>query len=193
MGGTVSKAGRRLPKRAEAPSWAGARTPHPSDPPSNNPSSERGASERKTKEIEKDAHDPHFLANLSRLGPVRVDHMQTIPLSTPSTTTVARETSQLFKSRLESEHEASSTTPVHNRLHAVSLSYLFDERKSARSTQDIERLAKQYGIDASKLESLARYVSSPSVQSGSEKRTVEKDGEESLMIQAVWIDPHLRK
>lgn len=63
------------------------------------------------------------------------------------------------------------------------MSYLFDERKSARSTQDIERLAKEYGIDASKLENLARYVSSPSVQSGSEKRTVEKDGEESVMIQ----------
>ncbi len=28
--------------------------------------------------IERDAADPHFLANLNKLGPVRVDHMQTI-------------------------------------------------------------------------------------------------------------------
>jgi hypothetical protein len=26
--------------------------------------------------IERDAADPHFLANLNKLGPVRVDHMQ---------------------------------------------------------------------------------------------------------------------
>ncbi|KAG6872808.1 hypothetical protein C0995_006407 [Termitomyces sp. Mi166 len=189
MGGAASKVGRRLPKRTEAPSWAGARTPHPSDPPPEKTLSNRRASERRTQEVERDAHDPHFLANLNRLGPVRVDHhTQAVRPSA-----AAEETSQLFRSRVESENEASSTSPVHNRLHAAALSYLLDERKSARSTQDTERLVKQYGIDASKLENLARYVSSPSVQSGSEKRMVEKDGEESVTIQAVWVDPHLQK
>ncbi|KAH0584301.1 hypothetical protein H2248_009846 [Termitomyces sp. 'cryptogamus'] len=191
MGGVASKAGRKLPKRTEAPSWAGVRTPHSSDPPPENPLRDRRASERRTQEIERDAHDPHFLANLNRLGPVRVDHhMERIR---PSTAAAAKDISQLFKSRLESEHEASSTSPVHNRLHAVALSYLLDERKSACSTQDIERLAKRYDIDASKLENLARYVSTPSVQRGSEKRTVEKDGQEDVTIQAVWIDPQLQE
>ncbi|KAG6866102.1 hypothetical protein C0991_008854 [Blastosporella zonata] len=228
MGGAASKATRKLPTRAEAPSWAGARTPHPSQPPPERPPRDRRASESRTQEIERDARDPDFLANLSRLGPVRVDHhMQTIPTVSgllasfhtvplkiaQSTAVTARETTQLFKSRSESEHEASSTSPVHNRLHAASLTDLLDKRKSAKSIQDVERLAKQYGIDAAKLESLARFVSSPSVQSGSEIRTVEKEGgEESVMIrvsqtqellnlwlisqpvtQAIWMDPQLQK
>ncbi|KAG6919984.1 hypothetical protein DXG01_013333 [Tephrocybe rancida] len=197
MGGAASKAGRKLPKRAEAPAWAGARTPHPSHPPPERPPSDKRASENRTQgihslivlplfptqvtsEIERDAQDPDFLANLTRLGPVRVDHHMEPGRTTAA---VARETRQLFKSRGESELEASSTIPVHNRLHAASLSDLLDKRKSARSVQDVEGLAKQYGIDATKLENLARFVSSPSVKSGSEKRTAEKDGEESVMIQ----------
>ncbi|KAF5387107.1 hypothetical protein D9615_001863 [Tricholomella constricta] len=187
MGGAASKAaskaGRKLPKRAETPSWAGVRTPHASE----QPLADRRASETRTEEIDRDARDPDFLANLNRLGPVRVDHhMQTIR---PKTT----ETKQLFKSRLESEHEASSLLPVHNRLHAASLSELLDKQKAARSAQDVERLAKQYGIDVAKLENLTRFVTSPSVQGGTAVRTVEKDGEESVMMMAVWIKPHLQK
>ncbi|KAG5644989.1 hypothetical protein DXG03_007266 [Asterophora parasitica] len=187
MGGAASKAvtktGRKLPKRAETPSWAGVRAPQPSE----QPLADRRASETRTEEIDNDARDPDFLANLSRLGPVRVDHhMQSIH---PKTT----ETSRLFQSRTESEHEASSPLPVHNRLHAATLSELLDKRKGAKSVQDVERLANEYGIDASKLENLARFVTSPSVQSGSAVRTVEKDGEESVVMKAVWIEPLLRK
>jgi hypothetical protein len=41
----------------------------------------RRDSELRELAIEKDAQDPDFLANLSRLGPVRVDHhMQTVRL-----------------------------------------------------------------------------------------------------------------
>ncbi|KAG6832414.1 hypothetical protein H0H87_001574 [Tephrocybe sp. NHM501043] len=187
MGGVASKAGRKLPARAEAPSWAGARTPHPSHPPPpERPPVDRRASESRSQDIERDAQDPDFLANLTRLGPVRIDHhMQTICTSTATT---AKETAQLFKSRSESESEAASLSLVHNRLHAASLSDLLDRRKSAKSTQEVNVLAKQYGIDAAKLENLARFVSSPSVHSGSEMRTVEKDGEESVVIRASCVD-----
>ncbi|KAG6813627.1 hypothetical protein H0H92_009244 [Tricholoma furcatifolium] len=178
MGGAASKVGRKLPKRTETPSWAGVRT-HPSHRTPDKPLRDIRASESRTREIERDAQDPDFIASLNRLG--------------PSASATAKETTQLFQSSAESEHEASSTSPVHNRLHSTTLSDLLDKRKAARSPQDVERLAKQFGIDAAKLESLARFVSSPSVQSGTEQRTVEKDGEESITIQAVWIDPHLQK
>ncbi|KAG6821176.1 hypothetical protein H0H93_005396 [Arthromyces matolae] len=179
MGGALSKAGRKLPKRPEPPSWAGARTPGPTDPLKS--AADRRASEKRTQDIIRDAHDPDFLANLNRLGPVRVnEHMPTMAASTAA---AAKETSQLFQSRLESEHEAASTSPIHNRLHASALSYLLDQRKAARSPQDLENLAKKYGIDPLKLANLSRYVSSPSIQSGSEVRIIQKDGEENIAIQ----------
>ncbi|GLB35352.1 hypothetical protein LshimejAT787_0209170 [Lyophyllum shimeji] len=182
MGSAASKAGRKLPKRAEKPSWAGVRTPQPDEH-----LRDRLASETRTAEIEKDAQDPDFLQKLTRLGPVRVDHhMQ--PMRPK-----AAETHQLFKSRIESEHEAASPRPVHNRLHAAALSELLDKRKDARSVQDVEQLAKQYNIDVAKLEHLAQFVNTPSVQSGTVVRTVEKDGQESVMMTAVWIEPHLQK
>jgi len=182
MGSVASKASRKLPKRAETPSWSGVRAQKPSEQPR-----ARRASETRTPEIEKDAQDPDFLANLNRLGPVRVNHhMQPVR---PKVT----ETHQLFKSRRESEHEAASPRPVHNRLHAATLSELLDKRKSAKSAQDVEQLAKQYDIDIAKLEKLARFVNTPSVQRGTAVRTVEKDGEESIVMTAVWIEPHLQK
>jgi hypothetical protein len=46
MGGAASKVARKLPKRAEAPKWAGVRTPGPTDEPAR--PHERGASEVKT-------------------------------------------------------------------------------------------------------------------------------------------------
>ncbi|KAF8061530.1 hypothetical protein FPV67DRAFT_283858 [Lyophyllum atratum] len=181
MGSAASKASRKLPKRTETPSWAGVRTPHVSEKPN-----DRRASETRTQDIEKDAQDPDFLANLTRLGPVRVDHhMQTIRPAT--------EVGQLFKSRTESELEAASPVPIRNRLHAATLSELLDKRKSAKSAQDVERLAEQYNIDVAKLEKLARFVNTPSIQSGTAVRIVEKDGEESLMTEAVWIEPPRQK
>ncbi|RDB24240.1 hypothetical protein Hypma_008771 [Hypsizygus marmoreus] len=182
MGGAASKATRKLPKRVETPKWAGARTPQPTDPPR-----EQKASETKTEAIERDAQDPHFLANLSRLGPVRVDHhMKTVR-------TGESETNRLFKSRSQSESEALSTQPIHNRLHAATLSELLDKRKSAKTQAEVERLAERYGIDVAKLQSLSRFVNSPSVHGASAVRTLEKDGEESIMVTAVWVEPRIQK
>lgn len=97
MGSSASKAARKLPKRVETPAWAGKRTPSPGEPPagvSREQIRDRLASEHRTEgvsvelslsvfgtrfmvdlqAIEKDARDPDFLANLRRLGPVKVDH-----------------------------------------------------------------------------------------------------------------------
>jgi hypothetical protein len=42
------------------------------------------------------------------------------------------------------------------------LSELLEARKSVNSREDIARLAGEYGIDVERLESVARFVSSPS-------------------------------
>ncbi|KAF9002024.1 hypothetical protein BDQ17DRAFT_1390969 [Cyathus striatus] len=140
MGSSASKAARKLPKRAEPPLSVGSKAPPPHRP---------RASEHKTEDIERDAQDPHFLANLNRLGPVRVDHhMQTIRLEAT-----------------QSEHEASSTQPTKNRLTAFSLTELLDARKAARGQADIEQLAEKFGLDLQQMQNVTRFVSSPSVDS----------------------------
>jgi hypothetical protein len=88
-----------------------------------------------------------------------------------------------------------------------------DERKSATSQSDLQHLAERYGVDIWKVEDLARFVSTPSIQGGRAVRTVTKEGEESVTMtvshinsmcaffghsydryifnKAVWIEPNL--
>lgn len=67
-----------------------------------------------------------------------------------------------------------------------------DERKSATTRRDVEKLAQKYGMDLSKLESVSRFVSSPSVVAGTGVSTADNDGEEHVSVAAVWVDPQLR-
>lgn len=92
MGSSASKSAMRKFPPAP-PAWAGARSPSPSlgeqphpharPPPRASESKDEGESCYGTEvalidsvfsAIRRDAHDPQFLANLSKLGPVRVDH-----------------------------------------------------------------------------------------------------------------------
>ena len=70
--------------------------------------------------------------------------------------------------------------PTRNRLRAATLSELLDARKGAPTTLDLKTLAEKYGIDKQKIEKLATFVNTPSVDGGSMTRTVGKDGDESL-------------
>ena len=85
-------------------------------------------------------------------------------------------TTRLFQSRAASEDEASSFKPAHNHLYAGSLHELLDERKSARTHQDLINLANRYNIDVDKMERLARFVTSPSVDNNLNVRKVDKNG-----------------
>lgn len=90
MGSSTSKAARTFPK-SKTPAWSGARTPRLDDAPRQTLAAEhkskgigiltsqRAGSLDDLIAIQDDAGDPHFLANLNRLGPVRVDrHAQTV-------------------------------------------------------------------------------------------------------------------
>jgi len=188
MGASSSKAARKLPTRAK-PTWAGARTNIDAGtsegrptPPLRSPPPE--ASETRSEAIERDAKDPHFMANLSRIGQVNVPN----PAAAVQT---ANHMKHVLRTLQTSEEEAASPTPVQNRLHASSLSELLDERKSITSTLELAELAKRYGIDVEVLERVAQYVNSPSVGESGTNRTVDDQGEEKITMQATWVDPIL--
>ena len=56
---------------------------------------------------------------------------------------------------------------------------LLNQRKSAHTQKDLENLSKEFGIEMDKLESLVRFVTSPSVI-GTAIHSVGKDGEGSM-------------
>ncbi|RDX48310.1 hypothetical protein OH76DRAFT_1309723, partial [Lentinus brumalis] len=169
MGSSASKPAARKLARAP-PAWAGARTPGFGDQPHSHARPAPQASESKDDAISRDSQDPHFLANLSRLGPVTVDHhMQTIR---PAAASAQR----LHQTRLRSEDEARSSRPTQNRLVASSLLELLEERKHVSTQKEIAELAKQYSIDLEKLERLARHVNSVSVNQDTVKRWIGQDG-----------------
>jgi len=57
-----------------------------------------------------------------------------------------------------------------------------DERKRLASLDGLEALAKEYGVDVAKLESLARFVNVPDVRGAEKVRTVDKDGAEHVTV-----------
>ncbi|CAK5279614.1 unnamed protein product, partial [Mycena citricolor] len=173
-----SKAARSLPKRATAttpPPWSGARPV---------PRTEGVASETKTKVIEEDAQDPHFLSKLSQLGQVKVDHNM-------QTTRPATVASQMYKTRVQSETDAESPTPIRNRMPAPRLSLLLDQRKSVKTRRDMEFLAARYGLDLDMLDAVAKFVNTPSVQQSDMARSVGA-ADHKQILRAVWVEPTLK-
>ncbi len=83
----------------------------------------------------------------------------------------------MLRSRALSESEESSSTG-HN-AYAATLSSILNQRKSCTTRLDVENLARNYKIDVQKLESISKFVNSPSVDAGSVVKTVDEDGNES--------------
>lgn len=182
MGGATSKVVRRLPK--EKPAWAGSRTlPDPGAVPRHE-SKPPLASDSKSRAIEVDGRDPQFMSKLNMLGPVRVDHhMQSVH---PTDHAQA-----MYRSRMQSEVEATNIRVVHDRLLASSLSSLLDTRKSVTTTTELESLATRYGIDVGRLQQLCRHFNTPSADDRTIVRTMDENGEESVTVMARWVDPRL--
>ncbi|KAG0705154.1 hypothetical protein DFH29DRAFT_907784 [Suillus ampliporus] len=185
MGSSSSKAARRLPK--EKPSWAGTRTPSEqggAQETQRSMPSRPLAFENKTDAVEADAKDPQFMSKLSQLGPVRVDHhMQSVRQ--------ADYVQQMYRSRLQSEVEASPSHSTRNRLLAASLSDLLESRKTVKSQAELQALAERYHIDVTKLTELARFINTPSIDESTIVRSSNQDGEETLTMTAHWVDPKL--
>lgn len=146
-----------------------------------------------TQAIEHDSRDPHFLAKLNRLGPVRVDHsIRTYkPVSvsvrgsatSPLRALQAAELAQhVYDTRRQSEIEARSNRASYNHILAASLSDLLDECKSAVSAGDIEKISLRYDIDHARLQSLRALVNNPTIDPATVRRTVNEEGEEKMTM-----------
>lgn len=59
---------------------------------------------------------------------------------------------------------------------------MLDDRKAATTRTDLENLAKRYGFDVAKLESVARYVNTPTPDPSSTRRLLTTDGEERVTM-----------
>lgn len=88
----------------------------------------------------------------------------------------------ILKKRAASELAADLPTP--NRISAQSLSNLLDDRKSAKSRQDVVNLIKEYGVDmdVELLEELGKHMNAPSVSS---VKSLREDTEEIQMGKCV--------
>ncbi|XP_006458421.1 hypothetical protein AGABI2DRAFT_64139 [Agaricus bisporus var. bisporus H97] len=188
MGNSASRAARKLPNRAEPPPLASNRTPNLTNRPNGvNREHVRDelASERKTEAIKQDAFDPHFLANVRKLGAVQVDHhMQTIRPDA-----VASGTTELFKARTkdlemaqQQDTATTTTTDITNgRLYASQLSSALNTRKGIKTIDEMKKLSSASKISFERLESVARFVNTPSVSKGGVRTFVDKDGNESTI------------
>jgi len=83
------------------------------------------------------------------------------------------------RSHQEANQSMSSPAAAHNKLTAGQLANLLDSRKEARSDKEVMELAKLYGVDFEVVEALARYVTSPSVES---KTVIGPEGEAMLSV-----------
>ena len=88
-------------------------------------------------------------------------------------------TNRLFESRAKPEFEASSRQLPKNHLYSSTLTEFLNQRKSAHTQSDLEKLSKEFGLELDKVESLVRFVTSPSVI-GTSIQSVGKDGEGSM-------------
>jgi hypothetical protein len=87
---------------------------------------------------------------------------------------------RMHQTRARSEIEATPSHAARNRILSATLSELLDERKQATSFKELERIANKYDMDIAKLESLARFVNTPTIGEGTTTRT--KDTNEEQII-----------
>ncbi|KAH9989776.1 hypothetical protein BJV77DRAFT_669814 [Russula vinacea] len=158
------------------------------------------ASESKDEEIQRDAKDPHLLANLSRLKPVHVHHHR-LP------TEAKDHVRELFELRARAEDEAVGARTPQNRLHVSSLVALLEERRdtvvgaggSSMTAAAVRQLAEKYGMDVERLERLVRsvnvpYVREPPLGDGAGVGTARyvrdaESGEDVVVKEVEWKEP----
>lgn len=64
---------------------------------------------------------------------------------------------------------------------AGSLIELLDERKAVRSRQELNQLASRYNMELSVLESLARFVNSPTPDASKSRKIIDQDNTERFI------------
>lgn len=127
--------------------------------------------------VRRDALDPDFAANLSRLGQVQIhDAGQFIPAQAAAQRTLNSRRDELLDA---------TATPPPGHLTAVLLSQLFDEMKGVKTPGDRQRVYDKYAMSEADMAVVRRWVNSPSV---GEVEVVNVEGEEVTEMKALWVD-----
>ncbi|KAK4053812.1 Suppressor protein stp22 of temperature-sensitive alpha-factor receptor and arginine permease [Microbotryomycetes sp. JL201] len=128
--------------------------------------------------IERDGHDPSFMANLNKLGQVQVPRSQFAPKKD-------NEMVNILQRRRKTEDElAEAVTPSTIHMSAGLLANLLDERKAKKSPQAIKELCKEYGVDYDVVEALAQHVNTPSISRIPLPANVESDDDKDKHLYA---------
>jgi hypothetical protein len=119
--------------------------------------------------------DPQLLANLIRLGPVKVDHgMHGLK---PSGVTASR----ILNTQKQSEAKARRGERDRNNLQASSLFEALAQLQEAKDEQTMEKLAERYNLDAKVLRELGKTVNVPTPDEASARTVVDEDGAEVVL------------
>jgi hypothetical protein len=79
------------------------------------------------------------------------------------------------------QQDATTTDVTNLRFYASQLSSAFNTRKGTATKDEMRNLADASQIQFDKLESVARFVNTPSVSKGSVRTFVDKDGNETTI------------
>lgn len=120
-----------------------------------------------------DGYDPQLLANLQKIGQVKVPRGKVSYQQSNSMLNIlaARQKNTILEEEANTSAQLSSqglnnAGAIRNRLNAQSIVALLDERKECKSRREVEELAVAYDLDIDTLDTLARWINSPSVEAG---------------------------
>lgn len=119
--------------------------------------------------------DPQLLANLKRLGPVKVDHsMHGMRGLKPTEVNASR----ILNAQKQSETEAQTGETKRNHIQAPSLFDALTRLQEAKDEQTVEKLAKEYNLDGRVLRELGKTVNVPTPDETTARMVVDEDGAE---------------
>ncbi|WVW79721.1 hypothetical protein I302_101691 [Kwoniella bestiolae CBS 10118] len=130
--------------------------------------------------ITKDAMDPQFMSNLSRLGQVRIHDAGEFVPAQAQRTLLSRSTHPEYSTPI-----SAFNAPPTNHLTVPLLVSLLDKLKSLAPSQDASAVYKEYGVDKSVMDDVRRFVNSVSVAEEDDVRV--EDGEEVREMRAIWV------
>lgn len=119
--------------------------------------------------------DPQLLANLTRLGPVKVDHgMHGLKLTGVNA-------GRILNTQKQSETEAQTGKTKRNHVQAPSLFDALTRLHEVKDEQTLERLAGEYNLDGGVLKELGRTVNVPTPDETTMRTVVDEDGAEVVL------------
>lgn len=166
-------------------------------------------SEDKSHSIKQDSQDPQLMANLQKLGPVRVPRGKISFRSSNEMLNIlaAREKNQNEEAQDASSVQGQTANAVAagrsqtNRLSIHGILQLLDERKRCQTQRQVDELSVGFDIDRKVLDDLARLVNSPSIEQEHHVRTNELKGQDAVEVEAdddtpprvhaLWTEPAL--